>query len=258
MKNTEIVSLKDLTGTKYSRVLCYPKLELKELEKRLEELERLGINSLEFGGRKRVFDVPVLGKGCVGIVVVANTNTGRVALKIRRIDADREEMFHEGEMLKRANSVSVGPKLLKTSENYLLMELVEGTPFPEWIESLEEKNEKSRLYLVLANILRQCFRLDNLGLDHGELSQASKHIILNSMEIPYLIDFETSSIRRRVANVTSICQYLFLGGKVVDKIKVRLGNINEKELINLLRIYKKERKRENFEKIQLYISDLTS
>ena len=68
--------------------------------RRLKELERLGVQALEFTGEKSVFDVPVLGKGCVGVVVVAYTNSGRAALKIRRVDADRKEMFHEGEMLK--------------------------------------------------------------------------------------------------------------------------------------------------------------
>jgi len=245
----EVVSLKVLSERKHCKVLCYPRFEQEELGRRLKELERLGVQALEFTGEKSVFDVPVLGKGCVGIVVVAYTNSGRAALKIRRVDADRKGMSHEGEMLKRANAIDVGPKLLEISENFLLMELIEGTHFPEWIESLEEREVQSRVRLVLKDILEQCYRLDEAGLDHGELSNAPKHIIVDADDRSYLVDFETASINRRVSNVTSVCQYIFLGSQIAEKVKDELGEVDEKELIQKLRAYKRERTRENFEKL---------
>ena len=244
-----MVSLEGLSENKHGQILCYPRCEQEELGRRLKELERLGVQTIEFTGEKNVFDVPVLGKGCVGVVVVAYTNSGRAALKIRRVDADRKGMFHEGEMLKRANAIDVGPKLLEISENFLLMELVKGTHFPEWIKSMEGREEQWRVRLVLKDILEQCYRLDEAGLDHGELSNAPKHIIVDVDDRPHLIDFETASINRRVSNVTSVCQYLFLGSQIADKVKEKLGEVDEKELINALRTYKRERTRENFEKI---------
>jgi putative serine/threonine protein kinase len=244
-----VVSLKGLRETKQSKVLCYPRCEQEEVERRLNELERLGIKALEFTGEKSVFDVPVLGKGCVGIVVVAYTNSGRAALKIRRVDADRKGMSHEGEMLKLANSIDVGPKLLEISENFLLMELIDGTHFPEWLESLEEKESQSRVRLVLKDVLEQCHRLDAAGLDHGELSNAPKHILVDSNDRPFLVDFETASINRRVSNVTSVCQYLFLGSQIATKVKEKLREVDEKQLIERLRAYKRERTEENFEKL---------
>ena len=249
MKTGEVISLKGLCERKHCKVLCYPRCEQEELERRLKELEKLGVQSLEFAGEKSIFDVPVLGKGCVGVVVVAYTNLGRAALKIRRVDADRKGMFHEGEMLQRANAIDVGPRLLEISENFLLMELVEGTHFPEWIESVEERETHLRIRMVLEDVLEQCYRLDESGLDHGELSKAPKHIIVDADDLPYLIDFESASIKRRVSNVTSVCQYLFLGSQIADKVKDKLGKVDEKELINVLRNYKRERTRENFEKI---------
>jgi len=249
LKAGEVVSLKVLSERKHCKVLCYPRFEQEESGRRLKELERLGVQALEFTGEKSVFDVPVLGKGCVGVVVVAYTNSGRAALKIRRVDADRKEMFHEGEMLKIANAIDVGPKLLEISENFLLMELVEGTHFPEWIESLGEREVQSRVRWLLKDILEQCYRLDEAGLDHGELSNAPKHIIVDADDRPYLVDFETASINRRVSNVTSVCQYLFLGSQIVEKVKDKLGKVDEKQLIQELRSYKRERTRENFEKL---------
>ncbi|HDQ06289.1 MAG TPA: serine/threonine protein kinase [Candidatus Bathyarchaeota archaeon] len=185
----------------------------------------------------------------MGIVVVAYTKSGRAALKIRRVDADRKGMFHEGEMLKLANSINVGPKLLETSENFLLMELIEGNHFPEWLESLDEKEAQSRVCLVLREILEQCYRLDEAGLDHGELSTAPKHILVDADDRPYLMDFETASINRRVSNVTSVCQYLLLGSQIAHKVREKLGKLDRKQLIQKLRSYKRERTRENFEKL---------
>ena len=250
MKHGEVVSLEALQEMEQIKILGYPRCEQEELKRRLEELERLGVKALEFTGEKSVFGVPVLGKGCVGIVVLAYTSSGRTALKIRRVDADRKGMFHEAEMLKKANTVDVGPKLLETSENFLLMQLIEGTHFPEWIESLGEKEAQPRVRLVLEDVLEQCHRLDDAGLDHGELSNAPKHILVDADDQPFLVDFETASINRRVSNVTSVCQYLLLGSKIAHKVREKLGKLDEKELVNTLRAYKHEITRENFEKIK--------
>jgi putative serine/threonine protein kinase len=244
----EVVSLKKL-GEREHKVLAYPRVEQAEVEKRLKELEKLGVKALEFTGDKQAFGVPVLGKGCVGIVVLAHTASGKAALKIRRVDADRKEMFHEGEMLQKANTIDVGPKLLDISENFLLMQLIEGTHFPEWIRSLEGKEAQSHVRRVLEDVLGQCYRLDEAGLDHGELSNASKHILVDACDQPFLVDFETASTNRRVSNVTSVCQYLFLRSKIAAKVREKLGKIDEKELVKALRAYKQKRTEENFEKI---------
>jgi len=249
LQTGEVVSLKGLRETKNGQVLCYPSCEQDEWGRRLKELERLKVRALEFTGEKRVLEVPVLGKGCVGIVVVAYTSLGRAALKIRRVDADRKGMFHEGEMLRRANKVKVGPQLLEASENFLLMEFVEGIHFPQWIESLRGSDVQSRVRRVLHDVLEQCYRLDEAGLDHGELSNAPKHILVDANDFPRLVDFETASINRKVSNVTSVCQYLFFRSQVAEKVKEKLEEIEEKELIKTLRTYKRERTRKNFEKI---------
>jgi putative serine/threonine protein kinase len=245
----ELIPLKKLHEDRYRQVLCYPKYDSKEMRKRLKELKKLGVKAVEFTGDKMVFDVPVLGKGCVGIVVAVYTNFGKGALKIRRVDADRPGMQHEAEMLRRANAIHVGPSLLNVTDNFLLMEFVKGTLLPQWVEALRGRGTMSRIRRVLRAVLEQCFRLDEAGLDHGELSRAPKHIIVDADDRPHLVDFETASINRRVSNVTSICQYLFIGSQTAKTIKRKLGRVNEKELINALRNYKHERAQENFKKI---------
>jgi putative serine/threonine protein kinase len=249
LQPSKLIFLNQLPEEQYGRVICYPRYDQRELRCRVKELKKLGVKAVEFAGGKTAFDVPVLGKGCVGIVIVALTDRGRVALKVRRVDADRAGMQHEAEMLRRANAVGVGPRLLGTTKNFLLMEFVEGTLLPQWVEMLEGRGTRSRIRRVLRDVLEQCWRLDESGLDHGELSRAPKHIIVNSNDEPCLVDFETASLHRRVSNVTSICQYLFIGSQAAKTIKKKLGEINREDLIKALKVYKQQRTRENFEKI---------
>ena len=249
LQQSEIISLKRLLEKKYVEILCYPRYDLKEAEKRLRELEKLGVKALEFAGEKKAFDVYVLGKGYVGIVVAAYTDAGKAALKIRRVDAGRAEMQHEAEMLKRANDVGVGPKLFDFTENFLLMEFIEGTRLPKWIEILKGRGTKTRIRKVLLDVLEQCWRLDRVGLDHGELSHAPKHIIVGANNTPHIVDFETASINRKVSNVTSICQYFFIGSQLAKTMKKKLGNVDTKTLIHALKAYKQKQTRENFEEV---------
>jgi len=249
LQPAEIVSLRQLRDEKYARVLCYPRYSAKEAIKRIGELKRLGVKAIEFAGEKTAFNMPVLGKGCVGIVVIVHTKTGRTALKIRRVDADRKGMEHEAEMLAKANSIRIGPRFIGLSENFLLMEFVDGRLLPEWTANLKGKGAEKRIRRVLREILEQCHKLDEAGLDHGELSRAPKHIIIDAEDKAHIVDFETASISRRTSNVTSICQYLFLGSQLVQTLRRRLGEIDKEALIAALRDYKLERTNQKFLRI---------
>ena len=211
-------------------------------------MKRLGIKSIKFSGEKLAFNIPVLGKRFSGVVVIAVTSSGEVALKIRRIDADQDSLLHEAEMLRKTNTVEVGPRLINYSKNFLSMELIKGSLFSRWIETLKG-GAKFRIRRVVRDVLEQCWILDKTGLDHGELSRASKHIVIDARDRPYILDFEGASTARRVSNVTSICQYLFIGSKEAEKVKGRIGDIDKTELINVLRGYKQERSQKNFEEI---------
>jgi putative serine/threonine protein kinase len=239
-----IVSVEKLWQEPFASIMCYPKVSKADVEKRLKELVKLGVKALEFSGEKQVQNLRVLGKGCVGVVVKAYRNSKPVALKIRRVDADRAMMQHEAEMLKAANSVGVGPRLLDVSKNFLVMEFVDGCLLPEW---LEKCRSKKRLKAVLRDILEQCWRLDRAGLDHGELSHAPKHIIVDSQNKPVIVDFETASQNRKPSNVTSIAQFLFISGVVAQKIAQKIGEKDREAVIEALRRYKADGSRQNFE-----------
>lgn len=248
LKEPATVVIEDLKGEPYASVLCYPRASEAELQSRVCELRLLGVEAVEFCGKGSAFNVPVLGKGYVGIVVTAHLKGQRVALKIRRVDADRTSLQHEAEMLAKANSAQVGPRLVSQSRNFLLMQLIEGDLLPVWLETHKEKEAVRR---VISDILAQCWRLDTVGLDHGELSKAPKHLIVDGAEWPWIFDFETASDTRKPANVTAVCQYLFVGGGAVAKtVSDALGRRNTAQVTEALRLYKKERTPESFCRVQ--------
>ena len=244
-----MVAPEDFVNPVYGRILCYPRFDSIEVERRIAELKSIGVSAVELAGPKRIENLSVLGKGCVSVVVLARNTLGRCALKIRRTDSDRSTMEHEAEMLKIANSVGAGPKLHVASKNFLLMDYVEGTLLPAWVNTLKGRGKKRSLKSVILNILEICFKLDKLGLDHGELSRAPKHVIVTAEGKPILVDFETASIKRKASNLTSICQYLFIGSELSKRVRKIVGEIDVKFLIEALREYKQEMSGERFMRI---------
>jgi putative serine/threonine protein kinase len=246
LKTPFAVLTENLREEPYASILCYPKTSEAELQNRLVELRAHGVKAVEFAGKTCAFNVPILGKGFVGIVVKANLDKRKAALKIRRVDADRLGLQHEAEMLTKANSVNVGPKLIGVSTNFLLMQFINGDLLPDWLET---PREKAHVCSVLSNVLEQCWRLDAIGLNHGELSKAPKHLIIDRRGKPFIVDFETASLNRKSSNVTSICQYFFISGAVSRLLAEKLGEKNRSAVVEALRLYKTGRNRENFEEV---------
>lgn len=213
------------------------------MNRRLKELKSLNVETVSFRGPKQLLNTHVLGKGCVGIVVLARTKGKRAALKIRRVDADRPTMHNEARMLNKANMVHVGPKLLGVSKNFLLTQYINGQTLQEWLSQDKTRKEEHN---VLTQILEQCWQLDRTGLDHGELSYAAKHVLITKSKKPVIVDFETASTNRGSSNVTSICQYLFLSH---TQGKPPISDKQRKAIIEALKRYKRNRSRDDFERV---------
>ena len=238
LSSLESVRIDELIKEPYINVLCYPKPDFNEAVKRIDELKSLKVKSILFGGNIKIGKLGVFGKGCVSIVVKALTDFGILALKIRRTDANRISMKREAEMQLMANSIDVGPRLFKVTENFLLMEFIEGYSILEWLKKINE-HKIERIRRIIRELLDQCYRMDRLGLDHGELSNPKKHVIIS--EKPVIIDFESSSISRRPSNLTKIVQYLFIGGSMAKQLGQILSVKDEKILMESMKNYKKEK-----------------
>jgi putative serine/threonine protein kinase len=236
MIENQQLPLGDLAGTRASRLLTYPKADLAEAQTRINELLAANITALRFRGPTRIDGIPVLGKGCVGIVVQATLGKATIALKIRRTDANRTDMMEEARLLRAANSVNVGPRLITATRNFLAMQLYEGQPLYKWVQ--HQRNIKT-LRQVLKHLLFDCFRLDSIGLDHGELSRAPKNVLVEPNGSGRIVDFETASMVRRPANVTSLLQYFMFGAIAKNLQPLRLF-AHKTRILHALSQYKHE------------------
>ena len=234
----------DIRSPKLMPLITYPNYSESEYKDRIIEMKSLGITSIILGGKTIVNNVPVAGKGCVGIVVKAKAGSKVCALKIRRTDADRKTMDNEARFHKMANSIGVGPPLQGHTKNLIAMELVTGQRIIDWVGN---KTTKSKMRTVVTAILEQCFSLDAVGLDHGELSRLARHVIVSDR--PSIIDFESASTTRKTCNVTAATQSIFLYGIIANKVRKILGNTDREKVIHALRTYKKIHTRANFDAV---------
>jgi putative serine/threonine protein kinase len=240
------IPLNRLLESRYAIILTYPSADAEEARTRVQELSGLGISSLRFEGTTQIGGVPVLGKGCVGLVTQARLNGELVALKIRRSDADRPSMHPESRLLRLANSVDAGPRLIGVTKNFLAMELFRGIPLFRWAQ--ESSANQTAVKKLVLRLLRCCFMLDSIDLDHGELSHAPKNVLVGKLGDPCIVDFESASMTRHIANVTSILQY-FLFGNLSRTLHTSQIFPRKGRIVKALGEYKREGSVENFERV---------
>jgi len=241
------VKISKITEPPYSDIWVYPKGTRAQIKSRIKELKALGVESISFQGKLEIGTISVLGKGYVGIVVLGKIGRKKVAIKIRRNDSPRKNLKREAGLLKIINKHKIGPKLVAFSKNFLVMEYLDGEKISGWVDGLKKKENSSQLKTVIKKVLEDCYSLDRIGLDHGELSNLSKHVIVGRKIA--VIDFESSSTDRKVSNVTSATQALCIGSGI-SKIIGRVYKIPKKQkMITVLRRYKREGTRESFESL---------
>jgi len=226
-----------LDDDRYRRIICYPRYEEGDFENKMMELKQLGVEKLQFSGTCRINGISVLGKGCVGIVIIGCKKGGPVAVKILRADANRSNLSQEALMLKAANAIGVGPALLGNSRRILLMRYVEGIMIHKWVEQ-NMPVDVVEIKEVLRRVVHDCFKMDQLGLDHGQLTRGTKHIIVEKGPRATILDFESASLERRPANVTSACQYLFLSTSLGDSVRELVRASAKRQIIEALKHYK--------------------
>ena len=232
----------------YKKILAFPKVKESEIKNRIVELKKLGISHVSFTGPLQIDKCHILGKGYVGMVILAKKSGINVALKIRRADSPRKNMSDEAKLLKIANEINIGPKFIKNSKNFLIMEFIDGEKIIEWAK--KSKTKSKELCPVINNVLRECYLLDNVGLDHGELSTIDKHVIVGKNRNT-IIDFESSSTKRVSSNVSAATQAIFIGTGLAKIIRKKIQVPRRDKIIRLVRNYKKLRTQESFDDLVL-------
>ncbi|RLG58468.1 hypothetical protein DRN86_05570 [Candidatus Geothermarchaeota archaeon] len=240
-----------IKGERFIKVISYPKGDLAYAKDIVEQLKLLKIAYICFEGEKKIDNLRILGKGTTSIVLKAIKDDGTVvAVKILRSDANRVSLMEEAKMLKMANDVGVGPKLIGITKRVLVMEYVIGKPILEVLKEIFMRRDTNKLLELIKDLLLQAFKLDRIGLDHGELSHADKHIYFSEKDgKAIIIDFESASSKRRPSNLTSLFQYLVIRNPYSGHVREVLGLKDLSYIFKLLRRYKKEISKKNFDLI---------
>ena len=206
----------------------------------LQKLEAKLIEQIEYFARGR------RGKVFRGILNVFSHKQLKikekinVAIKIARPDTTSQTvLYREADWLKQVNTLGIGPRLIFSEEDYLVMDLIEGKIFSEWIKD----QEKSEIIKVLLNILEQCYKLDQVGISKQEMHYPQKHIIIDNLNHPTLIDFERSKLEEKPKNVTQFLEYLC---RMRNELKDKKINISVSSLRALGQEYRKDEKQITF------------
>jgi putative serine/threonine protein kinase len=276
---------KEFYSPKLRELLCYPRPIESDFEAKVAELTKAGVDSIVFEGPTKVLDgVSILGKGSVGLVFLCKLGTRYGAIKVLRADGNRESLEHEARCIAKANSVGVGPVLFSYGRTYILMERVSGVGIFDFFRTLR-RGRVETLKQILSSVLNQARDLDRIGLEHGQLSNPSKHIVVDPLQdnLVKIIDFETSRIlpqdsKDSVAptgrNVSQVAQALFIRSKYSRKVfrmlRVRSALPDRRYsrrrverqtsvevnpiLIGYLKAYRRSPSNQNFEELKAFLN----
>jgi len=239
------MSLEELSSTRELLIqLAYPSGMIDYATMILRELREMGVDSVYIVHEPKP-SLKFIGKGYRGVVLKARLKNKIVAGKILRVDSKIPTLVREAEMMKIANSISTGPVLFDYSDHVILMEYIQGVDLDRWLNNISQ-DDVYLLKEVLKSILTQTRKLDCNSLDHGELGNARRHIIVREGLHPTILDFGKARISRKPKNVTSIVSYITHGphhNKILSMLEVRDFPII------VLKNYKEDPCEENFKTI---------
>ncbi len=242
----ETIAVQQFDRMPYLTVLTYPRPNLKPAKSRIKQRVELGIERGTFAGRTKIGRLGLVGSGTVGLVVKGTGKGDEVyALKIRRADANRESMAEEFRLTQLANRVRVGAPVYGCTKDIMSMRYISGIELEDYVKAAAGRGSARRVREMAHAILNQCRKLDLIGLDHGQLSNLRKHVIIDG-ETPCIIDFESASQNRAMKNVTTAAQFLFVGSKVSPRIRRILSIKSSDKILEALRRYKAEMSDENY------------
>ncbi|AFY38906.1 Ser/Thr protein kinase [[Leptolyngbya] sp. PCC 7376] len=243
-----------LTEDQENQLLGYPRISPVEQQARRQELTAFGLEGICQAGEQSLCDLQILGLGYVGLVVLVIREGKQFALKIRRTNAKRESLLPEAKAIRQANKVGVAPKIYQASDNFILMDFIEGKSFLEWLQWAIAKYPTSIILDVINNLLEQAYKLDQIGLDRDDMKCITKDVIVTATHQPVLLDFSNASGDRRPQNVTALVQGLFWGSVIAKYLKPLLPHCNQEQLLSHLRHYKGHPNRTNFDTLKQAIT----
>lgn len=181
-------------------------------------------NLAEFLKQEKLKLIKKTAKGHSSEIFLVKKGKKNFALKIEKIKSTRFKMAErETENLIKANSVKIGPLIygFDLKKRIILMEFIKGKTFFSWLFGLKKNKEnKIKLKKFIENLMLQAEKLDEIGLDHGQLAGRGVNILVKK-NFPVIIDFEKASLKRKCHNKTVLESFLFKNpdSKITRKVK---------------------------------------
>ncbi len=190
---------------------------------------------------KDIKNLKYFTKGHRGYIYKGKLKNKQVTIKLKNPKSKASgRIKNEIQFLKILNKKKIGPKLIKSTNDYFIYEFVKGNFFPQFVR----EESKPKIKKVITNLIKQCHELDKLKINKEEMHHPHKHIIINSK--PILLDFERANKSKKPHNVTQFCQYLCTMKPELKKKKVF---VNITKLRELSRDYKKSYDKKVLDKI---------
>ncbi len=238
-KSIQVLAIDDVIsemGRLDITALTYPSADLDEAVSRIMELKRLGATALYLQvGDDKLLPI-IVGKGFRGVVVRCRSGPYEAVVKMPRLDSPKMDMAGEARYQVIASSLGLAPTVYGWSGLMILMEFIDGIKLGECVKTISQDEVEA--------VLEACFQLDRLGLDHGQLSDASHHIILRDKK-PVIIDYGHASTERRARNLTSLISYLLN--------RLQINPNNHSRLLTLLSKYSRSHDLETYRMIKDYV-----
>ncbi len=246
--------LHQLSSEDFCRILKQYKYNLRECLGLLSELRTHGLEYFYNYGLRNIYgNLRVVGAGFTGVSLLALFNNKVSIVKILRKDSRRTDMLHECNILETSSRLGVSPYVYSCSENYIVMEFVDGPTLAEYLKEYREARRPYDLRLVLRSMIYKAHLLDIHHIDHGELSRPYKHVIISPRGV-YFVDFDSASLLRKPRNLTSILGGIFFrynefSKTITSSLGINISNL--KQVRSLVKDYKKHMDFNIVEKIMI-------
>ena len=193
--------------------------------------------------KKGIKNLTYLTRGKRGLIYEGKYKNKEVVVKIKKPDSAAEgRIANEEKWLKILNKKGIAPKLLLSDNDFLCCEYVKG----EFILDYFKKRNKKEIIAVIKTMLEQMLVLDSLKMNKEEMHRPFRHIIIDSKNKPWLIDFERCYETEKPKNTTQFCQFLLNSEEELRRKEICL---NRQELMDSAKEYKNEQSKKNFNRI---------
>lgn len=187
-------------------------------------------------------NITFLAKGHRGIVYSGLYKGKKIAIKIDLSPSHVSRVDMESRWLKILNKKNIGPKLLHSAKDFLIMEYIDGERLFDYVQ----RSNKNQIRHIIQDVFEQCYVMDMLQINKEEMHHPVKHIMITT-EGARLIDFERCRKALEPKNVTQFCQFLTSGSFAYGL--ENKGLIINKRILKFAQKYKHDPSRKNFDSI---------